>query len=123
MPMKKTSEIIWQDTQHQLLFELIDQLKENQIDPGIFAKLNSYAENHFSLEEEYMRVLNYPDAEEHIEAHNKFRTELEIMVAEQHTYDENLRRSLSLFLTEWLTRHVLGIDKDFERFVMESEYK
>ena len=26
--MQKTSDLIWQDTQHQVLFELIDKIKE-----------------------------------------------------------------------------------------------
>ena len=27
--MQKTSDVIWQDTQHQVLFELIDKIKED----------------------------------------------------------------------------------------------
>lgn len=38
--MTKTSELIWQDTQHQILFKLIDQIKEvpfdHQISPDKF---------------------------------------------------------------------------------------
>ncbi len=37
--MKKTSEIIWQDTQHQVLFELIDKIKEVPFDPEILTQL------------------------------------------------------------------------------------
>jgi len=121
--VRKTSELIWQDTQHQTLFELIDQLKTVETGLDIFTKLTYYAESHFSLEESYMLKLNYPRTEEHIRAHNKFREELNAMNLDQHQFDEQVRESISLFLREWLTRHIFGIDKDFEAFVLNSDYK
>ena len=121
--VRKTSELIWQDTQHQTLFELIDQLKTIETGLDIFTKLTYYAESHFSLEESYMLKLNYPRTEEHIRAHNKFREELKAMTLDQHQFDEQVRESISLFLREWLTRHIFGIDKDFEAFVLNSDYK
>ena len=78
--MQKTSDIIWQDTQHQVLFTLIDQIKEEPFDPEILVRLKLYAEHHFILEETYMEILEYPHAEAHIEAHNRFREELSSML-------------------------------------------
>jgi hypothetical protein len=37
--MQKTSDLIWQDTQHQALFELIDKIKEIPFDPDILIQL------------------------------------------------------------------------------------
>ncbi len=121
--MKKTSDIIWQDKQHQILFQLIDQLGMKDVDAQVFVSLCHYAENHFSLEEEYMAQINYPYAREHIMAHDKFRKELKTMLEQHHEYDEALCQSLSLFLTEWLTRHVFGIDKKLEEFILASKRK
>jgi len=121
--MKKTSELIWQDKQHQVLFELIDQINSSEIDASIFQRLYDYAENHFSLEEEYMLQLEYPHAEEHIKAHDKFRVELESMMREYHSYDELFRRALSEFLREWLKGHIFGIDKKLEEFILKSNSK
>ena len=121
--MRVTSELIWQDKQHQVLFDLIDQVEHSKIDSSVFYKLNEYAENHFALEEEYMKRLHYPGAKEHISAHNHFRHELKGMVNEQHKYDHNVRKSLSLFLSEWLRLHILGIDKKLEAYILESERK
>ena len=123
MPYTVSSELIWQDKQHEVLFELIDEIKREDADLGIFAKLTEYAENHFCLEEEYMVRLNYPAAKEHIMAHDKFRVELQGLVTLGGEYDENVNNSLSLFLSEWLKRHVFGLDKRLERFVMESDFK
>lgn len=121
--MKKTSELIWQDKQHQKLFELIDQINHSDVDPGVFRQLFEYAENHFVLEEAYMVQLDYPEIDEHIRAHNKFRVELESMMQECTGYDELFRQALSEFLTEWLKGHVFGIDKKLELFILESSFK
>lgn len=48
--MQKTSDLIWQDTQHQVLFELIERLKAPDAGADVFARLTVYAENHFFLE-------------------------------------------------------------------------
>jgi len=121
--VRKTSKLIWQDTPHQTLFELIEQLKIEGSSPSVFTKLSFYTECHFSLEESYMKKLNYPRMTEHIKAHNRFREELNSMILDQDKLNGQVRESISLFLREWLKRHVFGIDKDFEKFVLNSEYK
>lgn len=121
--MQKTSDIIWQDAQHQVLFELIDQIKAKQLDSSVFEKLTDYAEHHFVLEEIYMEKINYPDFEQHKKAHDQFRRELNVMLESHQDYNDILRESLSMFLTEWLKRHVLGLDKKLERFILDSDKK
>ena len=121
--MQKTSDIIWQDTQHQVLFELIAKIKEEPFDPEILTRLKLYAEHHFILEETYMLELGYPHADAHIEAHDRFREELEAMLETDPTMHRVLQVSLSDFLHEWLKLHVLGIDKKLEEFVMKSPSK
>lgn len=121
--MIKTSELIWQDKQHQKLFELIEQINSPELDPSVFRQLCDYAEHHFVLEEEYMVRLDYPHTEAHIAAHDKFRAELDSMMKNLYQYDHSFRETLSLFLSEWLKGHVLGIDKDLEAFILKSGYK
>lgn len=121
--MIKTSELIWQDAQHQVLFRLIDQIKEDLFDRNILSKLQLYAEDHFVLEETYMARLNYPDAKAHIHAHNRFRKELANLIETPVNADVQIRESLSLFLSEWLKRHIFGVDKDLEKFILESNVK
>lgn len=121
--MQKTSDIIWQDTQHQVLFELIEQIKIVPFDPEILQRLKLYAEHHFVLEETYMRELDYPHADTHLAAHDRFREELEAMLETDPTMHESLQISLSDFLYKWLKLHVLGIDKQLEDFVLKSEHK
>jgi hemerythrin len=121
--MQKTSDLIWQDTQHQVLFTLIDQIKEVPFDPDILVRLKLYAEHHFILEETYMETLEYPHADAHIEAHNRFREELAEMLNTDPSMHLALQVSLSDFLYKWLKLHVLGIDKKLEDFVMKSSVK
>jgi hemerythrin len=121
--MVKTSELIWQDTQHQVLFKLIDQIKEVPFDREILNKLYLYAEHHFCLEEAYMAELNYPQAEAHIEAHDRFREELTLLVESQDNMDSALQEAVSLFLSKWLNLHIFGIDKELEAFILASKVK
>ncbi len=121
--MRKTSEIIWQDAQHQVLFEILDLIKDPEADDQVLRKLKDYTENHFALEETYMRVLDYPGLAAHIEAHDRFREEIDKLVGGGAHLDAQFRDIIATFLTEWLTRHVFGIDKDLEAFILESYVK
>lgn len=121
--MQKTSDLIWQDTQHQMLFLLIDQIKVVPFDREIIVKLKLYAEHHFSLEETYMEMLDYPDVSDHIKAHNRFREELEAMMETDMSDSQLLQNVLSDFLYKWLKLHVLGIDKKLEDYILKSSSK
>lgn len=121
--MQKTSDILWQDTQHQVLFTLIERIKEVPFDPEILIQLKLYAEHHFILEETYMRELEYPHRDQHVEAHDRFREELAAMLETDPSMHHVLQVSLSDFLYKWLKLHVLGIDKQLEDFVLNSHIK
>ena len=119
----KTSDLIWQDTQHQTLFDLIEQIKEVPFNPDVFQQLRLYTEHHFVIEENYMKALNYPGLEEHVTAHNRFREEMMAMIDTDPSISPALQNSLSDFLYKWLKLHVLGIDKELEAFIQESDQK
>jgi hemerythrin len=118
--MRKTSDIIWQDTQHQLLFKILEDIREPGSEAAVLHKLQDYIDSHFSLEERYMEVLNYPGREAHVQAHDRFRNEIERLLSDDAPYDDLFRDIIATFLTEWLTRHVFGIDKELEAFLLRS---
>lgn len=120
---KKTSDIIWQDAQHQELFDILELVKAPQSDPQVLTKLRDYTHSHFMLEERYMEILDYPDREEHVRAHTRFREEIDELLDNGHGDDPVFREIVATFLTEWLTRHVFGIDKKLEEFILASEVK
>ena len=119
--MAKTSDVIWQDTQHQVLFQLLDQVAQPGSAEDVVERLRFYAESHFALEEEYMRVLEYPGRGAHVRAHDRFREELEGMSVGLRHHDDVSRQLISTFLREWLTRHIFSIDKELEDFLMSSD--
>ena len=121
--MRKTSELIWQDAQHQVLFEILDRIKQPGSGREVLCRLKDYTEYHFALEEQYMLQLDFPGREAHMRAHDRFREEI-FQLLEEIDEPSSLDRDLiSTFLTEWLTRHVFGIDKALEDFVLNSKAK
>ena len=120
--MRKTSEIIWQNAQHQVLFEILELIKQPGADARVLEKLRDYTENHFALEERYMAELEYPDRDEHVESHNRFRTEIDQLLGSGQP-DPAFMDIVGTFLTEWLTRHVFGLDKELEAFILRADAK
>ncbi len=121
--MRKTSELIWQDTQHQKLFQILDLLNSPGADREVLCRLVAYTEYHFELEEQYMLLLDFPGRDRHIGAHNRFREEISTLLQDEAELDAQFREIIATFLTEWLTRHVFGIDRELEAFVLESAAK
>ncbi len=117
-----SSQLIWQETQHQRLFRLLDALAGDVEMGKVLTELHRYAEEHFAIEEAYMEVLEFPERAPHFRAHEKFRAELAAINASD-IKDPVVREITSMFLREWLTRHIYGIDKVLEAFVVESDLK
>ncbi len=118
--MNKFSELIWQDKQHQMLFDLITEIEKGDSDIVIFNHLAHYIESHFSIEEEYMRRLKYPKRDIHTNAHNKFRNDLNSIIDSIKTSDAGTSEELAEFLRNWLKAHIFGIDKELEDFILQS---
>jgi len=120
--MKKTSDLIWQDSQHQELFRIVDSLTTPEGRKAL-DRLKAYVDYHFAMEEAYMRELDYPGTEAHVRAHRAFENKVKELLAVQAIYDDDFAQRLSEFLTDWLNNHTMGIDKDLEDFVLKSERK
>jgi hemerythrin len=121
--MRKTSELIWQDAQHQQLFDILEMIGKPGSGPDVVARLQQYTETHFTLEEQYMEVLSYPGLQAHCAAHNRFREEIATLSGSGGDLDDQSRELVSTYLTEWLKRHVFGIDKELEAFIVASRFK
>lgn len=121
--MRKTSELIWQDAQHQVLFDILEAIGRPGSGNDVLQQLQQYTETHFSLEEHYMELLGFPGRDAHCQAHERFRSEINQLTASDVEQDDTFRDLISTYLTEWLTRHVFGIDKELEAFIMASSAK
>mgnify|MGYP001812713403 CR=1 FL=1 len=121
--MRKTSDILWQDVQHQVLFDILDLISEPGADTDVVFRLQQYTDNHFELEERYMEEFGYPGFADHKRAHDQFRSEIESLLRPGVEFDEELGNLVSTFLRAWLKRHVFGSDKDLEAFILASSRK
>jgi hemerythrin len=123
LSMRKTGDIIWQDAQHRVLFDILDQIRQPESESQALLRLRDYTENHFALEELYMLQLEYPDLEAHKQAHDKFRDEIVSLLNTPEEPDAAYCELIATFLTEWLRRHVFGTDKKLEDYLLQSGVK
>ena len=125
----KTSELVWQDAQHQDLLALVESLKNSpEVGVEILDKLTDYVSHHFSLEEHYMRATNFPNSEPHIRAHRRFEDKINKMkmnprILHDGFKDDNFRHEITDFLNEWLINHVFAMDKELEAHILRSTIK
>ena len=105
------------DEQHQSLFDLIDLLKLEHTKVElivIIQKLKKYAETHFKSEEEYFDNLKFKYSDTHKIAHNIFIQTIDFYFLNP----DNLNLAkIRIFLTSWLTKHILIEDK---KYLLES---
>jgi hemerythrin len=127
--MMKTSELVWQDTQHQDLLALVETLKNSpEVGVEILDRLTDYVTHHFSLEEQYMKITNFPGSSVHIRAHRNFEDKISLLklspkIITHGFHDDEFREEITSFLNDWLVKHVFGLDKELEKYVMESDIK
>jgi len=85
--------------------------------------LLDYSEIHFLTEEKSMLENKYPYYEEHKEQHDKLCSTISSLVDE---YREDgptniLSDSIEVLLNNWLSKHIMEIDKIFIKFVRENK--
>lgn len=120
--------ILWQDFQHAGLIARINRLHQAIIDKQAQSELRSmidflesYIENHFSMEERYMEVLHDPEIGDHARAHRQFRDNLSELRNCKDTGAQLTAASLCYDLHEWITHHIRTIDKRLGRLIKEQE--
>ncbi|PLX20954.1 hypothetical protein C0584_04175 [Candidatus Parcubacteria bacterium] len=119
------------DEQHVHMTEMVNNFQEldaakmnrdNVLD--VFNDLISYAHSHFTVEEEYLRKSQYPEAKEHIEEHQKLLARVNELFFD--FSEDNIPKSvkdISVFLQEWMDEHLLKIDKKFADYYLNKDTK
>jgi len=87
--------------------------------------LLAYAIYHFNTEEQLMREYGYADAapEEakmHLAEHRRFSQRVVALRAEAREGSQDTRDALLAFLGDWLTNHILTIDKHLGQFICSA---
>ncbi len=115
------------DDQHRKLVELINKLhtamaerKGKEVLGGIIKELMDYTAYHFSTEEKYFEMYNYPEKLAHIQEHNDFVRKVQEFQKGFEAGKILLSVDIMNFLTDWLRRHILGSDKKYGPFFNEK---
>ena len=116
------------DAQHRELFATINALLREEGGaalgevPRVVAYLEDYVNNHFGMEEVYMRRLSYPGFPfhkgEHVSFINDFYDLRDSLDADGITPD--LADRIGRFCGDWLVNHVMKVDKALGAFLREK---
>lgn len=115
------------DEQHKSLVDLIGNIWQsivNRSDPGItfalIGELETYTLAHFTAEETFMRVMNYPDFDAHKREHQSFIAR----IADEKSKAQKvgaLSLDLMHFLRDWLINHILLSDKAYAAYLQQRD--
>lgn len=112
------------DAQHQELFRRAERLvtalrtgDRKEVAP-LIRYLADYVVEHFSAEERFMHEIGYPGLEAHRAVHLAFREDFAAMIADYERKGATPLVALTLhnWLSDWLRRHVGGVDVEIGRF-------
>lgn len=108
------------DAQHKELINIANSLPEDDDRVQVRAcvmRLFRYAREHFTAEEDFMRRVEYPGLQEHVEIHEALIEQLGAIAREPlGTTAADL--AFKRFVLHWLTDHILICDKGIRRFVL-----
>lgn len=118
------------DQEHAVLIEYINLLQkavENETSVKIIGQvlegLTEYTKTHFFVEEEMMKAFGYPDEKKHKAAHDGFRAKLAELIKKHNSRDASVSGNAMLFLKEWLTEHILKIDRKLSDFLADKSFR
>ncbi|MBT4290961.1 MAG: hypothetical protein HOD92_26850 [Deltaproteobacteria bacterium] len=112
--------IVWQDAQHKLFLDKFNALAliyayegDPDIEKLIFF-LELYADNHFTTEEAYMELTDYPDIINHRIEHENFLNSIKEI-------DRNITKLDGEVFCEkmksWFVNHIRGVDHEFGEYL------
>ncbi|MHB8131152.1 MAG: bacteriohemerythrin [Mobilitalea sp.] len=116
------------DNQHKELIAIIEELVSiihlknyNYINlVNIVNKLENYIKVHFEYEEKLMIKYSYPYVEIHTKEHNELRYKIRnTKVFEVESMDAFYTDTL-IYLVDWLTNHIMHVDKQLGKFLSEA---
>jgi hemerythrin len=112
------------DDDHRQLFRIINELHDAMLArrgqaalQNALAELLRYSEKHFSGEEQVMRSAGYPQLLAHMEQHRKFTDKIKDVSEKYKAGSIGMTVEVLDFLTEWLKKHIVGMDKQYSHFL------
>ncbi|MES9992509.1 MAG: bacteriohemerythrin [Candidatus Thiodiazotropha sp.] len=115
------------DEQHKMLVSLVNKMHEaihqrhgSDVVKGILGDLADYTRIHFAVEESLMRILNYPDYENHKEIHEELLQSVSDLQEKVATGKTAIGFELMHFLKTWLTKHIMEEDMEYSSFFLKA---
>lgn len=110
------------DAQHRTFLDYLNELHDQVArgeDAGVVGitlnRLSDYANFHFAEEEAAMRAAGYSALDTHRAKHDEFRLQLFELKSKYRENDRAVVEGLVEFTGNWLTRHILEVDRTFGR--------
>lgn len=114
------------DEQHKVLVDLLNELNEaiqqrhgKEAAAEILERLADYTRVHFTVEESLMRILGYPDYDEHKRHHEELIRQMRELQQKLRAGHASISFELLYFLRNWLTHHIQEGDKRYVPFFIE----
>jgi len=108
------------DSQHKILVSLLNEVHEAiqqgrtlEATRGVIDRLDEYTRVHFAVEESLMRILHYPDYEQHKEEHDRLVARLAGLRQKLGEDKGALGFELAQLLKHWLTNHIMEVDRRY----------
>lgn len=112
------------DDDHQELFRILNSLHDGvmarrgqEVLQGVLNELWRYTEKHFAEEEAVMRSAGYPQLQAQIEQHRRFTDKIKELSTKYTGGSQGLTIDALDSLTEWLKKHIVGMDKEYSDFL------
>lgn len=112
------------DEQHKAWINLINYLHEamksgkgKEILGDILDEVINYTVYHFNSEEKFFAKYNYPDTIPHQKLHNDFVLQFRQIKKDYESGSTILSIEVMNRLKDWLTNHILTIDKQYSSFL------
>lgn len=108
------------DEQHKVLVDLLNEFhtaiqahKGSEVASQILKRLGDYTRIHFAVEESIMRLLDYPDYEDHKVEHDALIEQLTELTTKLESGKKSVNFELLHFLKVWLAKHIQESDKQY----------
>ena len=112
------------DMQHKNLVNLINDLHQAMVSGQgkqhlgkILSSLIKYTQVHFKTEENLMHSHQYPELEPHAAEHDRLTKTVLDFQAKFQRNEVGLTIEVMDFLKDWLSKHILGADKQYGPFL------
>jgi hemerythrin len=118
------------DVQHQKLVDMVNEMHDairdrhgSDVFRKILDRLAEYTRIHFAVEESLMRILGYPEYEEHKAEHEELIGSVVDLQGKLDKGQASIGFELMHFLKVWLTKHIMESDQKYGEHFIEAGAK